>query len=179
MAVMAVAFLLTVTMAWGVIRAKGGTLLSSEDRAPANWPFSFQLPAEFSTPDVNAIPPRDPELIGYDQRRMFRSADGRWVIVAWREASSANLVTDAMRQFIRSSRPMEETDIEIERAAKTRDPNWTLRIRPSGADGAKFLAENELPGGRSLLIVYRIRADVCARDDRVLREVCDSVRVKP
>ena len=178
LAVIAAAFLLTATMAWGVIRAKSGPLLSPEDRAPADWPFSFQLPAEFSAPDVDAIPPRDPELIGYDQRRMFRAADGRWLVVAWREATSANLVADAMRELMRSARPMEEFDIEIERALGTRDPNWTLRIRPGGEDGSKYLVGNELPGGRSVLIVYRLRAGIGGRDDRILREVCDSVRVK-
>jgi len=174
--IVAVSSALVAAMAGSVIRHKSAPLLAIAEAAPANWPISFKLPADFEETTAIRASQLDSGLVAATRRVIFknRTDASKRIGVGYRASHEVNEIMDATLDFVeRAASDGKEAREQIE--IPTADPNWMVmrRLRP---DSVTYLATLIMPD-RSVVRIAYATASPSARDRRLLVAICDSVAV--
>lgn len=172
--IVAISSALVAALAGSVISSKSAPILADVDAAPAGWPISFKVPADFE--ETTAIRPLqlDKSLVSDTRRLIFKSKSdaGRRLGVGYRASEEINEIMDATMQFVERT-TAGPNEIHEPIAIPTIDPNWEV-IRKTRPDSVTYLATLVMPDRSMVRIVY-----TGSRNQRLLTAVCDSVEMRP
>ena len=163
--------------AGAVVNYKATPTLATENRAPSDWPITFQLPSDFEETSAVRAKQLDAGLESYPRRIIFKNhADARKRIgIGHRKAAEGNELVDAFmamteRTVSDASEKVESVELPVS------DREWRI-IRKARGDTMTYMATLPL-ADRSIVRIAYITPSPGTKDRRILAAVCNSVAAR-